>query len=663
MDMHVVASPPSHVVEMSPRRSSSKTRHELMQMIQEAAVEQASETAPEADDNAIADDNRTSAHAEDALEREVEKHRSIAVALGGQSSPIGREEAMRNDAAVARATSAAAATATAAQAGKEAEVGLQQNDEAEEQDLNAMPTEVDAAGSNAHKHAAAARAEADQILSQIAPNGATSRSASGSGSDLVTQGKAAGNELLEAAAKACTTTDRTGLLERAERAYGSALEADPARKHSHAANVLANRALARLRLAMTLGKWSAPAKLHDAIADATEALALQPKYVKAIYRRARAQLALACTPLAEQGSVAQAEALEGAQADLRTVLELEPSNLEALRWLKAAPRLAAEFGGRHLPETLPELAREMARLDGEILSTSLSPADPRPQQRAAARRRRRDLCALSLLALGAAVLSFTCTGVLPPSAASYEWAATRGLEWASAVKNLSWADVQDASSRASSFGWAQVVQASAAAAVEVDGVKLRLIGARLEPWNRLELWNYTELCLTALRDRLYPVAVAESIEAAPPVRTQDDDMQAQSDGSWQSRLTALRDRLYPVAVAEPIEAAPPVRTQDDDMQAQSDGSWQQSRLTALRDRLYPAGRAATAEKDEQTVMRQKQAQVQAERTVEPSASPVTADADAWPAIAQVVTALWSDACHALLWSAETADLDEEVSEL
>jgi hypothetical protein len=41
---------------------------------------------------------------------------------------------------------------------------------------------------------------------------------------------------------------------------------------------------------------------------------------------------------------------------------------QAERWLQAAPRLAAGFRGKRLPDTPAELAREIARLDGAVSS-------------------------------------------------------------------------------------------------------------------------------------------------------------------------------------------------------------------------------------------------------------------------------------------------------
>lgn len=168
------------------------------------------------------------------------------------------------------------------------------------------------------------------------------------------------------------------MLEKAEAAYTRAIAADPQNLGTNAEVVYANRALVCLRLATSGGVWTAPAKFEQCITDCDTALRLRPQYVKALYRRARAQLALASKPHASDDTNARSEMLAKALSDFDAVLQLEPNNREARKWRKAAPRLSEEFDGRRLPETLAELAREIGRLDGTLAAKkpTLSPAAP-----------------------------------------------------------------------------------------------------------------------------------------------------------------------------------------------------------------------------------------------------------------------------------------------
>ena len=112
--------------------------------------------------------------------------------------------------------------------------------------------------------------------------------------DLVLKCKTQGTEHLKA-----------GRLEDALAAYTSGLDADPDRKHEEAHILLANRALVHLKLGKpALGKE-----------DCTAALHLNPRYGKALYRRAQAHEAL--------------KAIGDAFQDVRELLRLEPGNKEA----------------------------------------------------------------------------------------------------------------------------------------------------------------------------------------------------------------------------------------------------------------------------------------------------------------------------------------------
>jgi tetratricopeptide (TPR) repeat protein len=98
---------------------------------------------------------------------------------------------------------------------------------------------------------------------------------------------------------------KEGRLKEARDSYSKALALDKDRKHVEAHIILANRALTQLKL-------SDPAECK---ADCTAALALNPRYGKALFRRAQA---------AEQlGSLADAF------QDVRELMRLEPANKEA----------------------------------------------------------------------------------------------------------------------------------------------------------------------------------------------------------------------------------------------------------------------------------------------------------------------------------------------
>ena len=265
---------------------------------------------------------------------------------------------------------AAEATATAAEArgAKEAHRLAQEDEQVDSDVVNAVADEADLASEAAYRaHAAAVAAK----LAAEAPSAAAAKAAvppaktdGASVDEIVLRAKQAGNDLIGHAERASSASERVELLERAETCYGQALEADGAREHAATPVVLANRAHVRLRLAHTSGLWSAPSIYRAAICDCTEALSLSAGHAKALYRRARARLALASAPLAKAGSAEQAEMLSGALADFDALLAAEPSHREARRWREAAPRLSSAFGGKRLPDSLAELEREMARLDG-----------------------------------------------------------------------------------------------------------------------------------------------------------------------------------------------------------------------------------------------------------------------------------------------------------
>lgn len=202
------------------------------------------------------------------------------------------------------------------------------------------------------------------------------------------------------------------ILERAVLLYRKALEADPARTHHETPVVLANRAHARQRLATASGIWAARAHYEGCVDDCTAALELRPGYAKARFRRARANLALACRPLGEPGSERQEELLAAVRSDLLAVLDADPECAEAAEWKEAAPRLVSGFGGKRLPETLAELRREMQRLGGQSVPRA------RPFTRPAPRASSRAWFA-SMVALVAFVLVAGSAGAptLPPDIA------------------------------------------------------------------------------------------------------------------------------------------------------------------------------------------------------------------------------------------------------
>jgi len=465
-------------------RTPTRSRQDLLTLIQKAAdsatPDRSGADAPKGpkhsqpakepeeqptDDVVEVDESEIFARAEDALEREVARHERIAEAMRNQP-PTDRAEALRREAVAARAAAAAAATAAAATAAREVAAALQDDDDAGDHDLRAMATEVDLANATADTHAtaaAAARAEAEVAARRQAAAAASAPAQDGR--DLVAHCKALGNAMLVDAEKAPTAADRQDFLERAEQAYGRALDADPAREHASAAILLANRAQARLKLAMTYGVWSAPDKYREAIDDASEALELKPGYVKASYRRARARLALACAPHAEAGSAQQATMLGATLADLRAVLRAEPKNVEAKRWLEAAPRLSAEFAGKRLPDALSELAREMTRLGGTVASAT---AHPRANSRIP--RLGRTLCSLWLLGIGIVVLHIASASRFPADG-EQPTAATPRLRWDSMV-NMTWADVEEAASiasgRAANLTWTDVVESSGGAVLALS---------------------------------------------------------------------------------------------------------------------------------------------------------------------------------------------------
>ena len=224
--------------------------------------------------------------------------------------------------------------------------------------------------------------------------------------------KASADQALADADQTSTAREKEECLERAEKRYTEALTADASRSYSsdiaRKSAILANRAHARLRLAGAYGVYRRPAKFAECVSDCDAALLIKPDYVKVLFRRGKAHLALASSPLATQGSTEQASELALAIADFTAVLVIEPSNTETLKWLEAAPKLSAEFNGQRLPETVRELNREMARLNGSVPATkptSLTPADPRPAQKLAAQKRMQIVSVVvGLVAVGLALL-------------------------------------------------------------------------------------------------------------------------------------------------------------------------------------------------------------------------------------------------------------------
>ena len=153
------------------------------------------------------------------------------------------------------------------------------------------------------------------------------------------------------------------------------------------------------------GVWTAPPKFRACIADCDVAVGLTPSYIKALFRRAKAHLALASAPHATPGSAQQSADLDAALGDLRAILAIEADHKEATRWLHAAPRLVHGFNGRRLPETPAELARELAKLDGAPLAAkaaTLSPPDPSVEIHA--KSARRDQVMLLQVAAGGALV-------------------------------------------------------------------------------------------------------------------------------------------------------------------------------------------------------------------------------------------------------------------
>lgn len=251
--------------------------------------------------------------------------------------------------------------------------------------------------------------------------------------EIMALAKAEGNALLARANdNKKPLPERCELLEQAEAAYTRAIDADAARpfgiagKSPHASThiVLANRGQARLKLGGLLGVWSAPPKLRECIADCDAALLLSPSYVKARFRRARANIALASAPHADPGSSSQAAALSAAMQDLRLVLVNDPDNKEAQSWAEAAPRISRHFNGTRLPNSLAELSREIAKLDEAGSADHPSPTRRRQadfaapaehKARGAAERRERGLFGLLLLLGGVATLLLGAGAVPRPS--------------------------------------------------------------------------------------------------------------------------------------------------------------------------------------------------------------------------------------------------------
>ena len=182
--------------------------------------------------------------------------------------------------------------------------------------------------------------------------------------------------------------------------------------------------------AHTSGLWSAPSIYRAAICDCTEALSLSAGHAKALYRRARARLALASAPLAKAGSAEQAEMLSGALADFDALLAAEPSHREARRWRArqhpvCRPPLVAS-GCR----TAWRSSRERWRVSTAATGGRRRHPWETPQARCRWRRRfARARSSLLRLSVGVAVLAaVTALGVtcLEPGRAVSEIVAARG---------------------------------------------------------------------------------------------------------------------------------------------------------------------------------------------------------------------------------------------
>ena len=149
-------------------------------------------------------------------------------------------------------------------------------------------------------------------------------------------------------------------LEAAEAAYSAGLRAEGAAAHAERGRLLINRAFARLKLASAEehGVKKRRKLYNDCVNDCYDALHLQPDSTKALCRRARALLGLACAPLGVAGSTEQAEALAQAKEDLARVVRLDPANRDAAQWLEAAPLLVRRVDGgrRKLPAATDGLA-------------------------------------------------------------------------------------------------------------------------------------------------------------------------------------------------------------------------------------------------------------------------------------------------------------------
>ena len=133
---------------------------------------------------------------------------------------------------------------------------------------------------------------------------------------------------------------KEGKLDEAVASYTSALSRDPDRQHAEASVLLANRALAHLKLENPV----------EAKVDCTAALALQPRYGKAYYRRAQAHEAIG--------------ALSDAFADVRELMSLEPKNKEAATLagkLKRAMEKRAASSDLSTPIQAVEALRAAAR--------------------------------------------------------------------------------------------------------------------------------------------------------------------------------------------------------------------------------------------------------------------------------------------------------------
>ena len=175
--------------------------------------------------------------------------------------------------------------------------------------------------------------------------------------------KAAGNaalkraEQLKEAEGATEAVERNSKLNNADLNYTRALDADPDGRHPERAAILANRALVRLRMGWRMGV-SGEARFRQCIEDCSAALALQPVYPKAMFRRAKARLALArwlmpcslacpcpcrlplpfplgsaatavhSSPVAKEGSPEQTRQLRAALLELGRIVDDDPSNKE-----------------------------------------------------------------------------------------------------------------------------------------------------------------------------------------------------------------------------------------------------------------------------------------------------------------------------------------------